>query len=64
MADCNTSVTILVEDNKHPFHLDAQQLCAHSPFFHSALTNGFKETHERVVLLPDVDAETFQLFDA
>jgi hypothetical protein len=27
------------------------------------LTDGFKETHERVVLLPEVDVETFQVLD-
>ena len=27
------------------------------------LTDGFKETHERVVLLPEVDVETFQVFE-
>jgi hypothetical protein len=63
MADRNTTVTVLVGDAKHPFHLDEQQLCACSSFFHSTLTNGFKETHEQVVLLPEVDAETFQVFE-
>ena len=52
MADRNTPVTVLVGDDKHPFHLNEQQLCACSPFFRSVLTDGFKETHERVVLLP------------
>jgi hypothetical protein len=63
MADRNTSVTVLVGDDKHPFHLDEQQLCACSPFFHSMLTDGFKETHERVVLLPEVDVEIFRVFE-
>jgi hypothetical protein len=63
MADRNTPVTVLVGDDKHPFHLEEQQLCACSPFFRSVLTNGFKETHERVVLLPEVDVETFQVFE-
>lgn len=63
MADLNTPVTVLVGDDKHPFHLDVQQLCACSPFFRSVLTDGFKETHERVVLLPEVDVETFQVFE-
>jgi BTB/POZ domain len=63
MADRNTSVTVLVGVNKHPFHLEEQQLCACSPIFRAMLTDGFKETHERVVLLPEVDVETFQVLD-
>ena len=63
MADRNTSVTVLVGIDKHPFHLEEQQLCACSPFFRAVLTDGFKETHERVVLLPEVDVETFQVFE-
>ena len=63
MADCNTLVTILVGDNKRPFQLDERRLCACLSFFHSTLTNGFRETHERVVLLPEVEAETFQVFE-
>ena len=63
MADHNTSVTVLVGVDKHPFHLEEQQLCACSPFFCAMLTDGFKETHERVVLLPEVDVETFQVLD-
>ena len=55
MADRNTTVTVLVGDDKYPFHLDEQQLCACSPVFRSMLTDSFKETHERVVLLPEVD---------
>jgi hypothetical protein len=63
MADRNTPVTVLVGDDKHLFHLEERQLCACSRFFRSMLTNGFKETHERVVLLPEVDVETFQVFE-
>lgn len=33
MVDRNTSVTDLVGDDKHPFHLEEQQLCACSPSF-------------------------------
>jgi hypothetical protein len=44
MADRNTPVTVLGGDNKHPFHINVQQLCACSPFFRSVLTDGFKET--------------------
>ena len=43
MADRNTPVTVLVGDDKHPFHLNEQQLCACSPFFHSVLIDGFNE---------------------
>ncbi len=63
MADHNTSVTVLVGVDKHPFHLEEQQLCACSLFFCAMLTDGFKETHERVVLLLEVDVETFQVLD-
>ena len=63
MADRNTLVTVLVRDDKHSFDLDEQQLCACSPFFRAVLTDGFKETHERVVLLLEVDVETFQVFE-
>jgi hypothetical protein len=44
MGDRNTPVAVLVGDDKHPFHLDEQQLCACSSFFRSVLTDGFKET--------------------
>jgi len=39
MAARNTPVTVLVGDDKHPFHLDEQQLCACSPFFRAVLTD-------------------------
>jgi hypothetical protein len=63
MANSNTPVTVLVGHDKHPFHLEENQLCVCSPFFRSVLTDGFKETHERVVLLQEVDVETFQVFE-
>jgi BTB/POZ domain len=63
MADCSTSITVLVGDDKHAFHPDEQQLCACSPVFLSMLRNGFREAEERVVLLPEVDAETFRVFE-
>ena len=63
MDNRNTSVTVLVGYAKHPFHLDEQRLCTHSPFFLSTLRSGFMETQERVVLLPEVDAETFRVFE-
>jgi hypothetical protein len=63
MADRKTLVTILVGDNKHPLYLDEQQLCACSSFFVSLLRSGFKEGIERIVLLPDVEAATFQVFE-
>jgi hypothetical protein len=63
MAARNTPVTVLVGDDKHPFHLDEQQLCACSPFFRSMLTDGFKEAHERVELPLEVDVETFRVFE-
>jgi hypothetical protein len=63
MADRNTLVTVLIGVNKHPFHLEEQQLCAYSPFFLAMLTDGFKETNKRVILLPEVDIETFQVLD-
>src|SRR5450432_4247715 len=59
----NRSVTILVGDDKYPFHPDEQQLCACSPFFLSTLRSGFKEGKEQIVLLPEVDTETFQIFE-
>ena len=62
MSDRNTSVTILVGVDKHPFYLEEQQFRACSPF-RAMLTDGFKETHERVVLLLEVDVETFQVLD-
>ncbi len=52
MADRNTSVTVIVGDDKHPFQLNEQQLCACSPVFLAMLRNGFMETEERIVLLP------------
>ena len=66
MADCSTSTTILVGDDKHAFHpdeADEQQLCACLPVFLSMLRSGFREAEERVVLLPEVDAETFRVFE-
>jgi hypothetical protein len=63
MANCNTSITVLVGDDKHAFHPDGQQLCASSPVFLSMLKSGFREAEERVVLLPEVDAETFRVFE-
>ena len=63
MADRNTPVTVLGGDNKHPFHINVQQLCACSPFFRAMLTDSFKETHEQVILLLEVDVETFQVLD-
>ncbi len=63
MADCSTSITVLVGDNKHAFHPDEQQLFACSPVFLSMLRSGFREAEERVVLLPEVDAETFRVFE-
>jgi hypothetical protein len=63
MANRNTSITVLVGDDKHAFHPDEQQLCACSPVFLSMLKSGFREAEERVVLLPEVDAETFRVFE-
>ncbi|KAF8864484.1 hypothetical protein BDZ45DRAFT_13627 [Acephala macrosclerotiorum] len=63
MADRNMSVTVLVGDNKHPFHLNEQKLCTCSSFFLSMLSSGFQESEERIVLLPEVDAEPFQVFE-
>jgi hypothetical protein len=62
MANRNTSITVLVGDDKHAFHPNEQQLCAYSPFFFSMLKSRFREAEERVVLLLDVDAETFWVF--
>ncbi len=63
MADCSTSIIVLVGGDKHAFHPDEQQLCACLPVFLSMLRSGFREAEERVVLLPEVDAESFQVFE-
>ncbi|KAK3933442.1 hypothetical protein QBC46DRAFT_402364 [Diplogelasinospora grovesii] len=56
-------VTVFLGDDESSFCLDAKDLCACSPFFASALTGGFREAKDRVVRLPEVDAETFELFE-
>jgi hypothetical protein len=63
MAERSTSITVLVGDDKNAFYLDEQQLCACSPVFLSMLRSGFREAKERVVLLPEVDAKTFWVFE-
>lgn len=63
MADCSTSITVLVGDDKHAFHPNKQQLCACSPVFLSMLRSRFREAKARVVLLLDVDAKTFWVFE-
>jgi hypothetical protein len=62
MANRNTSITVLVGANKHAFHPNEQQLYAYSPVFLSMLKSGFREAEERVVLLLEVDTETFWVF--
>lgn len=56
-------VTILVGDDEDTFYLYGKELYVCSLFFASALTGGFKETEEWVVRLPEVDAETFGIFE-
>jgi hypothetical protein len=63
MADCSMSITVLVEDNKHTFYPDEQQLCTCLSVFLSMLRSRFREAEEQVVLLPEVGAETFQVFE-
>jgi hypothetical protein len=55
-------ITVLVGDDKHAFHPNEQQLYTYSPVFLSMLKSGFREAEERVVLLLEVDTETFWVF--
>ena len=56
-------VTVLVGKEKHPFHLDEDQLCKCSSFFDPALRGGFKESKELAVHLPEAYVEAFQVLE-
>ncbi|KAK3938104.1 hypothetical protein QBC46DRAFT_365732 [Diplogelasinospora grovesii] len=59
----NGKVTILVREDENTFHLDGKELYGCSQFFASALTGGFREAEESIVRLPEIDAQTFRIFE-
>ena len=62
MAASRPLVVVQVGEDHHPFSVEDDKLCGCSPFFRSALSGGFHEASERIVRLPEVEVETFQVF--
>jgi hypothetical protein len=63
MADRNTPVTVLVGMISIPSILKSNSFAYVRRSFVPCSTDGFKEAHERVVLLLEVDVETFRVFE-
>ena len=56
-------MTIKVGPEKHPFVVHKERLGYYFSYFKAALTGHFAEASEGVVDLPDLDAETFKIFE-
>lgn len=57
-------ITVIVgeDDDGETFYLHEDAATKHSRFFAAALANGWKESEERTIRLPDEDPEDFSLF--
>ncbi|KAK5137755.1 hypothetical protein LTR08_007327 [Meristemomyces frigidus] len=57
--DFSEEITVLVGADEKRFMCHKAIICSHSKFFRAACSKGFKEGEEKLVRLPEVDADVF-----
>ncbi|KAL8702450.1 MAG: hypothetical protein Q9201_004374 [Fulgogasparrea decipioides] len=55
-------VAIFVGKTRKPCNVHRELLCDRSDYFRKAFHGGFKEAQTNLIILPDIDAATFELF--